>query len=574
MVLASFAGAAASATAATHHNPASTNRITPDPVGAPSGAFGLTYGARVNVPLASQTNAGATAAVAAALPTLTINDPTGLITNGSTVTVTLTGRPAGSTLTGTPTITPTGTGVSVTAQSVTATTVTFTVAVTGTTPAATYAVSGVKLIGATAPGKITTTVTAQSGASTPVAIALTPNNVATLGAVTNIAASAAGAEAPDTAAVLFRAAFPAATGTLANLVVATDYAPQDAESANYLAKKLGTGVVLTDPKALSTAVSGVLTQYTAITHIYIVGGTSVVSTADQSSLTAAIAGRTTPQVIRYSGATQYDTNQAILTAVAAGFPGVTPAVTPAASTNVALPFVNDATYNTSGGLSSPTSTATVAAKTAVIVSGDIRSFQDGVSSSAISFGDGLPVVLTTPTALSAGASAALSYGGYTQVIVLGGPLAVSDAVVSSLIANNINVLRVAGPDASATSALLASLETSSAGAHASTGLGFDFTDGTGVLLARGTGFQDALTAGPYAGGRTGAGTGFTPILLSENGTTLGGSGTSGLTGYLSTIGAATAFASQFVVQPLGGPLSVTPALSTAALNAEIAGVTP
>jgi hypothetical protein len=238
-----------------------------------------------------------------------------------------------------------------------------------------------------------------------------------------------------------------------------------------------------------------------------------------------------------------------------------------------LPYTTNSTYNTSGGLSSTTAPATPAAgKTAILVSGSIDSYQDGVATSALSYADKLPVILTTPTALSGEAAAALSYGGYTQVIVLGGPAAVSNSVVSGLIANGTSVFRVGGADASETASLLASLEVT-AGPNATNGLGFAPTDGTGVLLARGNGFQDALAAGAYAGGHTGTtfgANGFTPVLLSSTGTVLGGSPTSGLTKYLMTEGQV----SGFTIQPLGGPLSVTPALTTAATNAEVAGLNP
>jgi putative cell wall-binding protein len=571
MVLASFAGAAASATASTnHHRP---NSVVTSSVG-----VGVSVGSPVTATTASQ------ATTALALPSTTITDPAGALTNNATVTLTYTG-PTGYTLVGsTPSVTPTGTGVSVAFSSITLTahTLAFTITAPTTTPlsAATYVISGLKVSGTTAPGALTEVVTSTVTNAVP-------TNLFHVAALSNVAAPAAGTAAPDTAAVLFQSAFQGATahGTGAtgagihDLVVATDYAPQDAESANYLAKRLGTGVVLTDPASLSTAVSNIITSYTDIFRIWIVGGTSVVSAADATSLAADVAGRvavntstvnggaSVPQVIRYAGQTQYATNQTIVAAVAAGPASTTPVAAAPTVPGVALPFATDASYNSTGGLSSPTTTATTqvtAGHTAIIVSGDIDSYQDGVSSAALSYGDFLPVMLTEPGSLDSGVSTALTAGGYTQAIVMGGPLAVSNAVVTSLIAQGINVLRVAGSDASATSAELAGLETSSIGARSTTGFGYTYTDGTGVLLARGNGFQDALAAGAYAGGNTGSGVGFTPVLLSENATTLG----TGLAGYLQTVGGAGFFS----VQPIGGALSVTPALSAAAVADEVSGI--
>jgi putative cell wall-binding protein len=571
MVLASFAGAAASATASASHH-VNSARVHPDVITTPSGAFAVAAESTINNPLAPVSGGVTTPTPSVTLPTVQISDPNELFTNGTVVTLTLDGAGiAGAALSGAPVVSTTGsaTGISVTGSSRTATAISFTVGATSTGLAALYTISGLTISGSTAPGLMSLVVTAVP--TTGSITVPTGENTIHVGATTRVAVAAAGAEAPDTAAVLFRAAFTTVT-TPTSLVVASDYIPQDAESANYLAAKLGTGVLITDPGTLSSAVSSVLTTYTNITHIYIVGGTSVVSSGVQTALAAAIASRTTPQVIRYSGTTQYDTNQAILTAVATGFPGVTPTVTPVASTNVALPFVSDALYNTSGGASSPTTVATAQAKTAIVVSGDIDSYQDGVAASALSYGDGVPIVLTSPTALSASALAALSYGGYTQVLVLGGPLAVSDSVVSSLTASNINVLRVAGHDASETASLLATLELTAAGVsggtHTTTGLVFSATDGTGPLLARGNGFQDALAAGAYAGGHTNSGTDYTPILLSENATVLGGSSTSGLTAYLKAQGTL----GDFTIQPLGGASSVTPTLTTAATNAMVSGI--
>jgi putative cell wall-binding protein len=571
MVLASFAGAAASATASTshhassHHNP---NTITP-----PTGAgISIAVGAPVSVPLATQSGSSA---VAQALPTITISDPQGTIVAGTTVTLTLGGTgttataPTSSaaggtpaTLTGSPSVTATGATISGSAvvasapgaigagNQNTASKVTFTVASTVTSgTAATYTISGLKLSGALQAGTITLTPSASGGVVVPVA-------ALKLGAVTLIKAAAAGAEAPDTAAFLFGQAFATPT----SIVVATDYAPQDAESAAYLAKTLSTGIVLTDPTTLSTAVSNLITATTSIVHVYIVGGTSVVSAGVQASLAALVASRTGQSVTRYAGATQYQTNQTILASTATS--GIT---------TVALPYATTAatTYNTSGGASSTTTSipagSATAAKAAIVVSGGSDSYQDGIAAGVLATADNLPIVLTESTGLDSGAFTelqALKASGVAQVIVMGGPSAVSDAVVSTITGDpstgglNLPVFRVGGTDASDTAQLLARLELSSG-----TGLSFNSTDGGGILLARGNGFQDALAAAPYAG----ASTIKTPVLLTENATTLG----TPLTSFLATEGPL----ADFAIQPIGGALSLTPTVLAAASNAEVSGIT-
>ena len=143
----------------------------------------------------------------------------------------------------------------------------------------------------------------------------------------------------------------------------------------------------------------------------------------------------------------------------------------------------------------------------------------------------------------------------------------SDAVYTQLTTSidkggaGVTAFRVAGTNAEATASLLASLETTDAD-----GFGFATTDQGngvgaegGVLIARGTGFQDALAAGPYAGGL-----GNTPILLTASATELGSS----ISAYLRGVGADGVFS----VQALGGPLAVTPAVQQAALAAEVAGI--
>jgi len=559
MIVASFAGAGSSASAATHPKPTTASSRMHPHITVPGAGVTASAASRVSIP-----DATLRAGTSVAAPTVTVTDP-GVITSGNTVTLTLTGSPAGVTYdtAHTPTVTVSGSGAIAGTATVTATTITFTVSKSTTAVNAKYAVSGIFLLGPTTAVTGGVSITASYGASGGTATTLAPFHI---GAITNLIPAVYGPTAPDTAALLFRAAFPAAaaggTGGTAggptSIVLASDYAPQDAESAAYLATAENTGIVLTDPAGLSSAVSSVLNDYPGITTVYIVGGTSVVS----NSTATALAGRSGLTVTRIAGNTQYMTNQAVYNFVKSAFP------TPSTSSAVTLDYTQTK-YNTTGGASSPSSTGTVAApagKTAIVASGEYASYQDGIASGPLSYKDGLPLILTQPGGLDSGAMQILISGGYTQVILLGGPKAVSNAVETQLtnsVANGgagVTVFRVAGSDATDTAQLLASLEETGA-----TGFGFATTDsggganGGGVLIARGNGFQDALAAAPYAGR-----TGNTPILLTENATTLGAP----LTGYLKAQGAAGTFS----VQALGGPISVTPAVQDAAINAEVAGL--
>jgi len=560
MVFASFAGAASSASAATHPKPTTaSSRIHPH-ITVPGAGVTASASSRVSIP-----DATLRAGTSVAAPTVTVTDP-GVITSGDVVTLTLTNSPIGVTFdpAHTPTVTVSGSGAIAGPAIATATTITFTASKSNTAVNAKYAVSGIYLKGPATAVTGGVSITASYGGGT--AAGATSGSVPAfhIGAITNLLPAVAGPTAPDTAALLFRAAFPApaagaTTGGPSSVVLASDYAPQDAESAAYLATAENTGILLTDPSGLSSAVSSVLNDYPNITTVYIVGGTKVVS----NSTATALAGRTGLTVTRIAGNTQYMTNQAIFNFVKSTVDG------PSGNSAVALDYTQTK-YNNTGGSSSPSTTTVTAGagQTAIVASGEYASYQDGIASGPLSYKDGLPLILTQPGGLDAGAMQILISGGFKQVILLGGPLAVSNAVETQLtnsVANGgagVAVFRVAGSDATDTAQLLASLETSGTTAN---GFGFSPTDsggdanGGGVLIARGNGFQDALAAAPYAGS-----IGNTPILLTENATTLGAP----LTGYLKAQGAAGTFS----VQALGGPISVTPAVQDAAINAEVAGL--
>ena len=134
--------------------------------------------------------------------------------------------------------------------------------------------------------------------------------------------------------------------------------------------------------------------------------------------------------------------------------------------------------------------ATGALRTAVLATG--TGFQDAEAASTLAYAAHLPVLLSTPEALSTQAQDAIAALGVTQVLVMGGPLALSDAVVTTLESLGVSVLRVAGHDAGATAVELATLES----AAAPQGLAWH---GTGDLtIAQGTYFSDGLAGAVVA----------------------------------------------------------------------------
>ena len=189
-----------------------------------------------------------------------------------------------------------------------------------------------------------------------------------------------------------------------------------------------------------------------------------------------------------------------------------------------------------------------------------QTFPDAMSASAMSYAQKWPILLTQQAALSTQASAAIVDLGIKQVIVMGGPIAISDAVVLQVVALGVSVVRIAGTDLTDTAQLLAEFELSSTvnGSGQATGLGWAVSHAYGVNVARGDFYADAL-AGSVVGGRT-----KTPIVLTLNPSTLG-------TGIPALFNAEHALAvpnQVDAVTVLGGPLAVTPAT----LNAVLASI--
>jgi len=235
----------------------------------------------------------------------------------------------------------------------------------------------------------------------------------------------------------------------------------DALSASYLASFTTSGVLLTeadsntvDPYTMSAI------QAEGATTVIIVGGPAAVSNADQTELentpsyecggtverTNANGGVTDLQVQRIYGQTADGTAAAVADSVNTGY------VT-AYDISGAFGLYNDTTGTDSG------SSNNIPQRTAIL-STDIDS-QDAESASALSYWEQWPILLTPKESLGPDAATALLNLGIQQVVELGGPLAIDSPVNAQLAAMGIQVLRIAGQDASDTSVQLAKFELNS-----------------------------------------------------------------------------------------------------------------
>jgi putative cell wall-binding protein len=269
----------------------------------------------------------------------------------------------------------------------------------------------------------------------------------------------------------------------------------DALSASYLAGALNSNVGWTgDFAAVPVLLIGLnsippsVSAYMAaagVKNVYIVGGNAVVSAAAEAALlnTAATKctwhttiGDTAPvpnqklNVVRVAGADRYATNRAVV--------------------NLGSDIFEEGRNRVSLELLQPTK------HTAIIATG--TGFADALAAGPVSY-DGLPLILTDGTSLSASARLTLTDNDIAQVIIIGGTSAVSAAVEAQIQAMGITTGRVAGADRYATATAWADFMANScaaapiAGAY-DCGLGWGVFDQ--ILLASGTNFADALSAGP------------------------------------------------------------------------------
>lgn len=254
-----------------------------------------------------------------------------------------------------------------------------------------------------------------------------------------------------TAVQIAQDAFPAGSDTA---LLARGDVFADALAGNYLAGVVSSPILLTDTDQLPQSTEDGL-EALGVETVYILGGFSAVSAAVEAELNAAGYA-----VERLSGTDRYFTAERI--AQEAAEQGGATAV------------------GEHNGL-----------RTAILASG--QNFPDALAGGAISYAEQFPLTLTRPTDLPAQTEDVLTDLNIEQVIVVGGTTAVSEAVrteVENLTGNPL--IELDGVDRWATAAEIADF--------AITELGF--TD-EHVNLARAdspTGFADALSGGPHAGG--------------------------------------------------------------------------
>ena len=178
------------------------------------------------------------------------------------------------------------------------------------------------------------------------------------------------------------------------------------------------------------------------------------------------------KVTRVAGADRYSTNQAVIALGAQIFPG---------TRNILQLEIQQ-----------------TGKRTAIVATG--ASFADALAAGPASY-NGIPLILTDGAALSASATSALTANGITQVIIIGGVAAVSDAVRATIESRGIFVERISGADRYATATAFADFMAKGAPTISIPGAfdgGLGFGAPSGILLASGTGFADALSGGPLA----------------------------------------------------------------------------
>ncbi len=394
-----------------------------------------------------------------------------------------------------------------------------------------------------------------------------------------------------------------------SLFLATDQNYPDALAASYAAGTVDSGVLLTPTNSLDPQTLDAIRLQGAQT-VYVAGGPLAISDAVVSQLESTpsyLCGGVQPRVdlgtgkpenlnvIRIFGQTQYDTAQQL-----GEFIGAEPLG------QMSLNTWGTGFFNTTSGTSSPTGPAGPV-NTAILATG--TNFDDAVAASAPAYADQFPIFLTDGTSLSPQALNGMFNDHIGQVILVGGPLAVSDGVVGQLEANGIRVLRVAGTDATDTSAQLASFELSlkfglgwnnsdhewdNFVARTSGATGNDNNnqvDGHVALLVRGDFYADALVSGELTvhNGLYRHNQALKPILLTEDPTTVGtfvtsflnnaGLAVSGLQGASPANGASHPIgynnneisSSVFTLQPVGGPIALNPSTIASAQQAISAG---
>lgn len=364
-----------------------------------------------------------------------------------------------------------------------------------------------------------------------------------------------GQTADATAAAELEHQFPATTGTCPasrEVVLATDENYPDALSSAYLARYLGTGTLLTPTGSLSAPAKDAIIDE-GIDHVYVVGGPdavskTVVSTIEAMQATSCGGGAGTGQAVQVTriwGETEEDTAAQVATSVPS---------TRVGTLDLSGAYAGGGSFDRTGGAESVTA-PTGTPRTAIVATG--QSFQDAEAASSLAYGDSLPILLTTSVVLSPQVQHALGTLAIRQVIVMGGQLAVSNAVVAQLEGMGVSVLRVSGATYSGTAVELATLELQ----RAPDGAGWTTT--SSVAVARGDSYSDGI-AGAVVAADGPAATHPEPLLLTVDPDTVGTT----LTSFLETYAAPEGVRHLTI---LGGPLAVSPAVVTAMLADLAAG---
>ncbi|MHB1783932.1 MAG: hypothetical protein ACYCTE_14835 [Acidimicrobiales bacterium] len=369
---------------------------------------------------------------------------------------------------------------------------------------------------------------------------------------------------PDgTVAQEFESAFPVnsltttPTGGNTTVVLATDVDPYDALSAAYLEGQLHTGLLITPPTSLGADAMAAM-RLEGVQTVYVVGGPLAITPAVIAQIQSTPAytpggltatGADLKVVGPIYGATADATSQMISTYFGASYGSAQFASAYGAATST----TGGGLYNDTVG-SSSTSGPTTATSTAIVLSD--TDWQDAMSIAPEAYALRLPIILTTPLALDTTASSALTTLGVKQVIVVGGQLALTNTVVTSIQALNggISVLRIAGQDGTDTAGQLANF------ALAATPSGLGWTPGS-VLASHANYWSDALGAAALGGGASSTYK-YEPLILVESPLVVGTYTTAEL-GKLHSDGVTGATI-------LGGPLAM-PASTVSTIQAGLAG---
>ena len=228
----------------------------------------------------------------------------------------------------------------------------------------------------------------------------------------------AGSDRYATAGLLATAAFP---GGAASAIVASGFDTADAEAASYLAGVDSSPILLVAPSGPLPAATVAALAALRVRHVTLVG------------LDAAI-GR--------------DVQAALAT---------TPTTDPAGGDLVVQRIGGDTRYDTMNlidELPGPPAVGTVSGvPTAIVASG--VTFADALAAGPEAYAAHLPLVLTDPASLSVQALVTLQDLGIQQVVIAGGPLAISPAVEGAIHQLGITTLaRFAGTDRTDTARLL------------------------------------------------------------------------------------------------------------------------